>query len=222
MAIGIALLLGFQLPDNFKYPYKSASITEFWRTWHISLSSWLRDYLYISLGGNRKGHFRTYFNLMLTMLLGGLWHGASWKFVLWGGLHGMMLIVEKLITRFVFIPKSWATKILGIFITFHIVSFAWIFFRAENFSTAMVIINHIRTSLNTLQLLPTIFAYDTIVTVLVLGYILHFSPKSLINTYKSVITRAPLVLKALYLSVIAWLSVQIASAEVIPFIYFQF
>ncbi len=96
MAIGIALLLGFTFPDNFRSPYKSASVTEFWRRWHISLSSWLRDYLYIPLGGNRKGKFRTYVNLLLTMLLGGLWHGASWNFILWGGMHGLGLVFNKL------------------------------------------------------------------------------------------------------------------------------
>lgn len=95
IAIGIGLLLGFQLPINFRTPYQSATIQEFWRRWHISLSSWLRDYLYISLGGNRKGKWRTYLNLMITMLLGGLWHGASWKFVIWGALHGFALAIER-------------------------------------------------------------------------------------------------------------------------------
>jgi D-alanyl-lipoteichoic acid acyltransferase DltB (MBOAT superfamily) len=99
MAIGLALLLGFWLPDNFLTPYKSSSIQEFWRRWHISLSSWLRDYLYISLGGNQKGKFRTYLNLMITMLLGGLWHGANWVFIAWGGLHGLALSVDRLFSR---------------------------------------------------------------------------------------------------------------------------
>ena len=96
MAIGIALLLGFHFNLNFNSPYKSASITEFWRRWHISLSSWLRDYLYISLGGNRKGKFRQYLNLIITMFLGGLWHGASWNFVLWGTFHGVALALHKM------------------------------------------------------------------------------------------------------------------------------
>ena len=96
MAIGIALLLGFRFPKNFDAPYKSATITEFWRRWHISLSSWLRDYLYISLGGNRKGKVRTYLNLIITMVLGGLWHGAAIRFVLWGALHGVALAVHKM------------------------------------------------------------------------------------------------------------------------------
>ncbi|MDX5320333.1 MAG: MBOAT family protein, partial [Bacteroidota bacterium] len=100
MAIGLSLLMGFHLPDNFNSPYQSTSITEFWRRWHISLSSWLRDYLYIPLGGNRKGKARTYINLLLTMLIGGLWHGASWKFVVWGGIHGSVLAIEKMLFSF--------------------------------------------------------------------------------------------------------------------------
>jgi len=124
MAIGLALLLGFKLRLNFDSPYQSGSITEFWRRWHISLSSWLKDYLYISLGGNRKGKIRQYANLMITMLLGGLWHGASWKFVVWGGIHGFILSVEKFLNFPEFVKKSKWHRLLGIFITFHIVNFA--------------------------------------------------------------------------------------------------
>src|ERR1035437_3965894 len=96
MAIGLGLMLGFVFPKNFDAPYRACSITEFWRRWHISLSSWLKDYLYISLGGNRVGKFRQYFNLMITMLLGGLWHGASFNFIVWGGMHGLALAFDKL------------------------------------------------------------------------------------------------------------------------------
>lgn len=95
MAIGIALIMGFRLAKNFNFPYKSRNLTDFWRRWHISLSSWLRDYVYIPLGGNRKGLRRTYINNMATMLIGGLWHGASWKFVFWGGMHGAGLAIHK-------------------------------------------------------------------------------------------------------------------------------
>jgi len=103
MAIGIGLLLGFHLPINFNSPYQSASIQEFWRRWHISLSSWLRDYLYISMGGNRRGRVRTYINLLITMLLGGLWHGASWRFVVWGALHGLALALDRMLKH----AKMW-------------------------------------------------------------------------------------------------------------------
>jgi len=137
-AIGIAMMLGFQLPDNFRYPYASIGFSELWQRWHISLSSWLRDYLYIPLGGNRKGSVRTYINLMLTMLLGGLWHGAAWTFVVWGALHGTYLIVERLVrTVFPVKPsKTWVKWVLA-FLTFNCVNITWVFFRAENFTDAM-------------------------------------------------------------------------------------
>src|SRR5688572_18835656 len=105
-AIGVAMCLGFTLPENFRFPYAAIGFSDFWRRWHITLSSWLRDYLYIPLGGNRKGKGRTYINLMLTMLLGGLWHGASWTFVVWGGLHGLYLCAERLLTRNKEVPNE--------------------------------------------------------------------------------------------------------------------
>lgn len=133
-AIGAAKMLGFYLPKNFKFPYASAGFSEFWRRWHISLSSWLRDYLYIPMGGNKKGELRTYQNLMATMLVGGLWHGASWTFVAWGGLHGFYLSVERLLKgRMEFSRVPLALRILGVYI---LVCFAWIFFRAKNFPQA--------------------------------------------------------------------------------------
>ncbi len=130
MAIGTARMLGYDLPENFAMPYVSTSITEFWRRWHITLSSWLRDYLYIPLGGNRKGPVRTYVNLFLTMLLGGLWHGASWNFVLWGGLHGIALAVHKLWMRRV---KWQMPPALGWALTFVFASLCWVPFRAQSF-----------------------------------------------------------------------------------------
>ncbi len=133
MAIGISRTLGFKFPKNFNRPYLSASITEFWRRWHISLSSWLRDYLYISLGGNRKGPVRTYINLALVMLLGGLWHGAAWTFVVWGAIHGGMLTIERLAN---YQPKPGVQRLIGIFITFNLVCFSWVFFRSPDFTVA--------------------------------------------------------------------------------------
>ena len=151
MAIGIALLLGFRFNINFDSPYRSASITEFWRRWHISLSSWLKDYLYISLGGNRKGKIRTYFNLFLTMLLGGLWHGASLQFVLWGGLHGVALAVHKfMLRRFPSLKTTGKEmkithRIAGIFLTFNLVCVGWIFFRADSMEKAGQVFSQIFT-----------------------------------------------------------------------------
>ncbi|MEZ5460600.1 MBOAT family protein [Dokdonella sp.] len=145
IAIGCALLLGFRFPKNFNYPYVAESIQDFWRRWHMTLSRWLRDYLYISLGGNRKGPGRTMVNLMLTMLLGGLWHGASWNFVIWGGLHGAYLAVERTI------HKHWPGwnregrffRLLRVAICFHLVCLAWIFFRAPDLAGAAQIFSNL-------------------------------------------------------------------------------
>ncbi len=144
IARGISRILGIELRHNFKQPYISANITEFWRRWHMSLSSWLRDYLYISLGGNRKGSLKTYRNLMLTMLLGGLWHGAGWTFIIWGGLHGSYLAVHKMILRdkkigFTEKPKKpleMLTWLGSVILTFNLVSLSWIFFRANSIREA--------------------------------------------------------------------------------------
>lgn len=148
MAIGIAKFFGYDLCRNFDMPYLSQNPSEFWKRWHISLSSWLQDYLYIPLGGNRKGRYRTYFNLFTTMLLGGLWHGASWHFVVWGGLHGLALVVHKVFTR----RKSrgslenkgvlcrFAVRVISIMITYCFVSLCWIFFRAQDLKSAFMIL----------------------------------------------------------------------------------
>lgn len=135
MAVGLGLMLGFEFPRNFNYPYRAESITDFWRRWHISLSTWLRDYLYIPLGGNRRGVRRTYLNLAIVMLLGGLWHGAEWTFVVWGAIHGAMLILERLAGKTPFYRN--APPPLRVAFTFLIVLIAWVFFRAPNVSAAL-------------------------------------------------------------------------------------
>jgi alginate O-acetyltransferase complex protein AlgI len=138
-AIGASEVLGFSLIDNFRYPYAAIGFSDFWRRWHISLSTWLRDYLYVPLGGNRKGPGRTYVNLMLTMLLGGLWHGAAWTFVVWGGLHGAFLVAERLLRQGVghlALWGRWPVRLaLGV-LTYALVNVTWVFFRARDFPTA--------------------------------------------------------------------------------------
>jgi len=138
IAIGVALLFGFHFPENFRRPYLSASITEFWRRWHMTLSRWLRDYIYISLGGNRRGAARTYANLMLTMLLGGLWHGASWNFVIWGGYHGALLAIERMI--FGRNEHRGLVRMPMTIVTFALATIGWVFFRAKGFATATYVI----------------------------------------------------------------------------------
>lgn len=137
MAIAISLCFGFRLPINFRAPYFSASITEFWQRWNISLSSWLKDYLYISLGGNRKGVKRTYINLLTTMVLGGLWHGASWNFLIWGYMHGSVLAIERLLSWPKLTSKNQVTKILGVLFTFYLTCISWIFFRATSLDASL-------------------------------------------------------------------------------------
>lgn len=222
MAIGLALLMGFRLPLNFDVPYQATSLTEFWRRWHISLSSWLRDYLYISLGGNRKGKYRTYFNLMVTMLLGGLWHGASWKFVMWGGLHGALLMIERAL-------KPWLQKIPqvyrlfpGWFFTFHFVGFAWIYFRADSFQTAGVFIRQLFMDFDWQIARDVVVAYPWVFILLAIGYLLHFLPKSFDYKAEDLFTRAPLAAKAFVTAFVIWLVIQASSSDVVPFIYFQF
>lgn len=145
IAIGSALVLGVRLPENFRSPYLSCSIREFWRRWHISLSTWLRDYLYIPLGGGRKGIPRTYANLMITMLLGGLWHGAGWNWVVWGGLQGGLMIAERLIGVSDDRPTGIVRTAIRWTITFHLVCLSWIFFRSADLGQAVEVITRIGT-----------------------------------------------------------------------------
>jgi alginate O-acetyltransferase complex protein AlgI len=135
MAIGLGLMFGFEFAKNFDSPYKAASITDFWRRWHISLSTWLRDYLYLPIGGNRLGELRTYGNLLVVMLLGGFWHGASWTFLVWGAIHGAWLTVERLLGKTSFYGK--APQAFQVLLTFLIVNLAWVFFRAPDLGSAL-------------------------------------------------------------------------------------
>lgn len=223
MAIGLALLMGFTIPPNFYTPYKSKSVTEFWRRWHISLSSWLRDYLYISLGGNRKGKIRTYFNLFLTMLIGGFWHGASWTFVVWGALHGVILVVERFFKQFITLPDNFFIRVLRILFTFHFVAFCWIFFRAESFETAGSII----TNIGNLTFAPdawqaVIKGYQNVFILIVIGFVMHFLPEKLVNKIKHYFDLSPIFVKAVIFALVFWLVYATASSDTQPFIYFQF
>ena len=157
-AIGLSLALGFSLNDNFRYPYAAIGFSDFWRRWHISLSTWLRDYLYIPLGGNQRGVARTYANLMLTMLLGGLWHGAAWTFVAWGGLHGLYLCAERwLRPRLGHLPawRTWAGKLALAALTYFLVCLTWVFFRAQDFPTAWRLLRSMLGTQSGEPLLPT-------------------------------------------------------------------
>lgn len=222
MAIGLALFLGFRLPDNFNSPYRASSITEFWRRWHLSLSSWLRDYLYISLGGNRLGKIRTYLNLMITMLLGGLWHGASWNFVIWGGIHGATLAIEKMLKIPERIVKSKLTKIIGVIITFHIWAISMIFFRAHSTQHGIDMVNQILFSFKPEVFLQFFDGYKIVSVLMIIGFLSHYTPKRIEDFFRDRLTNASLFTQAIILSFIIWIVVQFKSLDVHPFIYFQF
>ena len=228
MAIGLALLLGFRFNINFDSPYQSATITEFWRRWHISLSSWLKDYLYISLGGNRKGRVRTYINLLLTMLLGGLWHGAAIRFVLWGALHGVALALHKMWLALVPGAKiSGAqmhplSRIAGIFLTFNLVCFGWLMFRAESMQCVELMLHQIFTNFNPAVIPQALAGYAGVFALIGTGYLLHMLPGRVDQMARSVVMRSPLVVQVLMAAVLIWCVMQIKSSDIQPFIYFQF
>jgi len=209
MATAIALMMGFEFCKNFDSPYQSSSVTEFWRRWHISLSTWLRDYLYISLGGNRKGAFRTSLNQFITMLLGGLWHGSSLRFLLWGGMHGIALGVDKFIKSKIKIPDHIIIRLLGIFITFHFVCFCWIFFRASNMQIAGQVLTQIFTDFRAAQLPQFIAGYRNVILLMILGYALHFMPISIKEKAKALFIKTPFPLKALAVIAMIILVVQV-------------
>lgn len=221
MAIGLALLLGFDLPINFDTPYKAKSITEFWRRWHISLSTWLRDYIYIPLGGNRKGTARQYANLMTTMVLGGLWHGASWNFVFWGTLHGIGLMIDKLWLSLK-ISQNRLVQVISLIITFHFVCFCWIFFRAPNFAYAGQMLTQIFTNFNTGLLLEWIKGYYLIGILIGLGYLIHWLPRKVDITIEKLMSYLPIPAQSIVAALVIWLVFQAKTSDIQPFIYFQF
>jgi len=215
MAIGLALLLGFQFPINFNKPYASLSITDFWHRWHMTLSRWLRDYLYIPLGGNRKGRQKTYRNLMLTMLLGGLWHGAAWTFVLWGGIHGSALAVEKWWDeqgRTISLPA-----VARWLITFHVVCLAWIFFRADSLTNAGAIFGQLFTGTG-----ATTVSIGTLLAILV-GMAIHFVPREPSLIVRRAYARLSPVGQGLaFAAVVIVCGAVITGQGVAPFIYYRF
>ena len=221
IAIGCALLLGYRFPRNFNAPYTAADPQEFWRRWHISLSSWLRDYLYFPLGGSRKGRVRTYINLMVTMLLGGLWHGAAWTFVVWGGLHGSYLIVHRLWSRIGWRPLvrwrattawRWMARIL----LFHAVCVGWVFFRSSSFDLAYTVFSRL-TSPGAATL-----ATGPVLIVLFLGLAGQFMPPRWRNGLEIELGRWPAQARGVVLAVAITTIEVLGPTGVAPFIYFQF
>jgi len=271
IAIGIALLMGFRLPINFNSPYKANNVGNFWKRWHISLSSWLKDYLYIPMGGNRKGTFFTYIsltiiilfiiimsgwiympiviggivltlyiisyfspqfklwvnnniNIMVTMLIGGLWHGSSWMFVIWGGLNGLGIVVYKLWRKIS--PwegkKSFIVKFWTIFLTFNFITFTRIWFRGDSLQAANNIIYQITHNFS-LNLVPEItLAFYKVFLLMLIGYIIHWLPSNFKDMYRGTFIKSPIWIKAIITSIAIFVLYQFHSSDFQAFIYFQF
>ncbi len=222
IAIAVALVFGFHLPMNFLSPYKATTITDFWHRWHISLSTWLRDYIYIPLGGNRKGKVRQYFNLMITMLVGGFWHGANLKFIFWGGMHGLLLCIDKLLKPLtdILLKKRLGVFVMA-FITFHIVNTLWIFFRADNWDLALQVIR--KASQTDFSTFPMAFvAYWKPLTVISVALVIHLLPRNFKLLYRDKFITMPLWCKIISIVIVVFVLVQIKSSAIVPFIYFQF
>ncbi len=219
-AIGAALCLGFAMPDNFRFPYAAVGFSDFWRRWHITLSAWLRDYLYIPLGGNRAGPARTYLALMATMLLGGLWHGANWTFVVWGGLHGLYLAVERALRQRFPHARPGPALLFGLaMLTFALLNLTWVFFRAKNFGAAWGVLGGmLGQHPEAKPILPTM----ALVTVpLIVGAILlaHWTLRG--QTLETALARVPPAVLAAGLGLMGF-AIIIAQGAGDAFIYFQF
>ncbi|WP_394974397.1 MBOAT family O-acyltransferase [uncultured Croceitalea sp.] len=222
MAIGLGKMLGFNFKENFNYPYVAKSIQDFWRRWHISLSTWFRDYLYIPLGGNRKGQLRTYLNLIIVFFITGLWHGASWNFVIWGLFHGLFLLLERNIK--IRIPKN-LDFIKHIYLLF-IVLIGWVFFRIEDFSQALLFLRKMFSFTKGTDYSPLMYmdSYSTIV--ILVGFILATPIRKLIsNKYNGIIKMGifnTFFRDAFYLIFFIFTIMELAQSTYNPFIYFRF
>lgn len=223
MAHGCAKCLGYDFQKNFNLPYLSQSVTEFWRRWHISLSTWLKEYLYIPLGGNRKGPYRTLVNLFLTMLLGGLWHGANWTFVFWGGVNGLALCADKLASRHKG-ERSLFQQIVCVALTFCFITFTWVFFRADSFSTAWEVLRGIETLQNGIrQPFAWSFVGLALLFLCTLGAVLKNRGKNLtrVDSYYPILNLNSVSGLTVFFIVVG-LILGLAYTGENPFVYFQF
>jgi alginate O-acetyltransferase complex protein AlgI len=224
IAIGVSLLLGFRFPDNFNSPYAAVSITDFWRRWHMTLSRWLRDYLYIPLGGNQRGRLLTYRNLMITMLLGGLWHGAAWRFVVWGGLHGLFLAAERGVVEWrrargiAPLPDTMWLRALKRLGTFHLVCLAWVFFRADSLGTAWTVLGRIFGDLGG----PAALLTPAVLVAIGVGIAAQYVPRPVMNRALALFSRLRPALQGVVLAFTLMLIDALGPEGVAAFIYFQF
>lgn len=215
MAIGLAALLGYSFPRNFDQPYRASSMQAFWRRWHISLSSWLRDYLYVPLGGGRKGLVSSCINVFITMVLGGLWHGAAWTFLAWGALHGGVQVIERL-GRAAFGDRKVVPTVVGVLVTFHIVCLGWILFRAESFELAMQMLQGLG------RIGPVTALTPLLLTLIVGGLAMHWLPPRAVEGIAERLKAAPSLTLGLLIGAAILLVEAVRPEGVAPFIYFQF
>lgn len=232
MAIGIALLMGYRFLENFNAPFKSQSPTEFWRRWHISLSSWLRDYVYIPLGGNRCSRTRMYFNQFATMLVGGLWHGASWMYVIWGSIHGVLLVIHKMMRNMnifnrkeQFGIKSLFNPIIRIFnmlLTFMLIAVAFMFFRAPSLDSVAMMWHQIFNDFH-LSVAPQFGeGYFSIVILMLIGYVVHVMPSRFTKRIQTAFENYPIIAQAIILAIVVFVVIQVRQSDIVPFIYLQY
>ena len=224
IAIGLALIFGFKIPVNFNAPYQATSLTDFWHRWHISLSLWLKDYLYIPLGGNRKGSVRTQVNLLITMLLGGLWHGANLRFLIWGAVHGLGLVVEKAVRKLMGAKnhlKRWQ-EFLSIFVTFQVVSIAWVFFRADDFQVIAKMMSQLKYHFIPNKLNTFVEGYLPVLAVFTLGLVLIWFPYKQKEKIRGLFISAPYLLQGLLIVCILLIIAFVSRSGLQPFIYFRF
>ncbi|MDZ4111472.1 MAG: MBOAT family protein [Brevundimonas sp.] len=215
MAIGLAALLGYSFPRNFDQPYRASSMQSFWRRWHISLSSWLRDYLYVPLGGGRKGLISSCINVFITMVLGGLWHGAALTFLAWGALHGGVQVIERLF-RAALGERKVVPAVVGVLVTFHIVCLGWILFRAESFDLALQVLEGLG------RIGPVVMLTPLMLTLIVGGLAMHWLPPRAIEGMAERLKTAPSLTLGLLIGAAILLVEAVRPEGVAPFIYFQF
>ncbi len=219
IAIGVAALLGYRFQRNFNQPYRAESLADFWRRWHMSLSSWLRDYLYIPLGGSRRGRLRTYVNLLATMVLGGIWHGAAWKFVIWGALHGGMLALERMLSRgapAAAVRPPWR-RAPAILFTFHFVCLCWIVFRAESASRALDFLTGFANWSQPAALLTPFLG-----ALIAFGLMIQFTPGDMLERLDRIYHRMPTWAVGVLAGFALLLMEILGGDSSAPFIYFQF
>lgn len=226
MAIGIALLLGFEFKENFNAPFKAQNPSDFWRRWHMSLSTWLRDYLYIPLGGNRKGGKRTYLNNFLTMVIGGLWHGASWMYVIWGAYHGILLAAHKALRKVWRLPEplrgNFVISFFNMAVTFTLVVAGFTLFRAPSLETVSEIVTQISGSFHPEIASQFVENYAMIVLAMVFGFVMHYTPKSWSGSTVELYDAMPVVVQSVVFAAILFLVIQTRSSELVPFVYLQY